>query len=614
MAEESREEREERWWRDWFDADYSWDGLAGKEILGGGQFGEVTLQDYWRRDPTTGKPRTDMALKSAGELIEFDGRWWHLAHLPPQEPSWKADLKAQEWRDLDALLAERVAVATETQRALGFYGGALVWNPEGSDGRARLDGSVLGPCLIRAHDGAGQVSLSCHRTAFLVDGDFEGVKFGPGADFSNATFSGEASFYRATFSGDARFYSAAFLREASFYSTAFSAIAGFDSATFLGEAGFEGAAFSGEASFDSATFSDEARFDGAIFSGSAGFGCTTFSGEASFNDVMFSSFASFNGASFSGCASFDSATFSGYARFNSATFSGDARFNSAIFKAPVHFSGVFREVARFHNAVLQGPVTFSAAIAAPEQDFARAFYGARFSGIADFSGAVREGQGGRMAAAFAEAQFEKALILTDGLDGVGSAVFHKALLKNTTYGAEGKLRNERLATLESGCRVVKIAMGKARDEVREQAYYRLQLRARQQRSDIDGWEKAVGWLYGVSSDFGSSLWRPVLGLGLLVLVFAVVIYWPWMAWLNIKDVRGPGGVFVALNQSLRTLSPFNLLTSPGLVASTGAPASLFEVNPAVTFGVRIISGLQSILSTLLIFLFGLAVKRRFQIS
>ena len=99
-----------------------------------------------------------------------------------------------------------------------------------------------------------------------------------------------------------------------------------------------------------------------------------------------------------------------------------------------------------------------------------------------------------------------------------------------------------------------------------------------------------------------------------MLVFAVAVYWPWMDWLNIKDTDGLGGVFVALNQSLRTLSPFNLMAGTGVPHSGAQPTSLFEVNPAVTFGARLVSGLQSILSGVLIFLFGLAVKRRFQIS
>ena len=587
MAEttETREEREARWWRGWFEADYSWEGLAKKDILGGGQFGEQTLQDYWRRDPETGGVRDDAMLKAAGELVQFDGRWWHLVHLPPSGrggvESWKAEFDASDWERVKAMVVERLAAAVETPGTFGLVRQNLRWKPKVSDGRALLDGAVLGGGLLHTNGGISPISLSCRSAAFLWDSDFNAEAFGLGTDFFGAAFLGSAGFDGATFSGDAYF----------------------QRATFSGAAKFFQASFSGKAIFQSAIFSSGSDFFNAAFSGITNFYGTIFSGDTAFLSATFSTKVNYSHAIFWGDAEFMGATFSGYADFESATFSSNP-----------FFSGRFEGKGCFHNAVFEGPVTFSAAIAAPERDFPKAFYGARFAGIADFSGAVGEGQGGQMAAAFAEAQFEKALILTDGLDGKQGQVFHKTLLANTRYTAKDQnARDAAFATLESGCRVVKIAMGKARDEVREQAYYRLQLRARHQRQDIDAWEKAIGWLYGVTSEFGSSLWRPLVGLGLLVLVFAVVIYWPWMDWLNIRDADGLGGVFVALNHSLRTLSPFNLLATTG-VHPSAAPASLFEVNPAVTFGARLVSGLQSILSTLLIFLFGLAVKRRFQIS
>jgi len=668
MAEDTREEREARWWRDWFDTDYSWDGLGQKSVRGGGKFAEVTLQDYWRRDPGDSfglrSPRTNEDLIATGELVEFDGRWWHLAHLPPRGPggveSWKADLEAAEWQQLNGLLAVRLAVAAKAVGRFEWDAGANVWISEGADGRAMLDGAVLRHDSIQAN----LLALSCRRAAFVGGLELSGRAFSDGADFSDALFDGITGFQSTTFSGDVRFHSANFSGDVCFDNAAFSGSNSFESATLSGDVFFRRATFSGDVSFDAAKFSGETRFfsakfktealfrraaflgdaffDDAVFSGDARFVSVAMFGSASFRKSVFSSDAAFHDAAFSREAIFSNVAFGGRAGFDAAAFLHPTHFNGAAFKGPAYFSGTFKATTQFENAVFEGPLTFKATITEPERDFSRTFYGARFAGIADFSSAVGEGQGGRMVAAFAEAQFEKALILTDGLDGRTGLGLQKALLSKTLVAADCDLafelgrvalacppkvmaiaeqvaflsarREERFAALESGGRVVKIAMGKARDEVREQAYYRLQLRARHQRHDIDGWEKFAGWIYGATSDFGSSLWRPLVWLGLLVLVFAVVIYWPWMAWLNIRDAHGPGGVFVALNHSLRTLSPFNLLTSPGMITAMGAPTSLSEVNPAVTFGARMVSGLQSILSTLLIFLFGLAVKRRFQIS
>ena len=121
------------------------------------------------------------------------------------------------------------------------------------------------------------------------EGDFKYFVFPFCADFSKATFSGGASFMRATFSG----------------------IAFFTGATFSGGADFTSATFSGNASFRWATFSGDADFMRATFSGDASFTSATFSGEADFIWPTFSGDASFNGATFSGRASFSEATFSG---------------------------------------------------------------------------------------------------------------------------------------------------------------------------------------------------------------------------------------------------------------------------------------------------------------
>ena len=911
MAEttETREEREARWWRDWFAEDYSWEGLAKKDILGGGQFGEKTLQDYWRRDLKTGEERDDEALMAIGELVEFDGRRWHIAHLPPcgqgGRESWKADLGASEWARLNALMTTRLTVAVETPGTFDVVHGNWLWKSETSDDRALFEGAVLGPDPIHPDGEVRPISVSCRRAAFLGVCNFDGLTFGLGADFfgatfsdnasfdsatfsgdarflsanfsgdarflsanfsgdarfdsatfsgngrfdsatfsgnarfdsatflrdarfddatfsgnarfysatfsgdarfdsatfsgnasflsatfsgntrfdsatfsgnarfdsvifssdasfdsatfsgngrfdgatfsggtsfdsaafsgnvsfdsaifsgdarfDSATFSGDAGFYSATFSGDARFLSAIFRGDAGFYSATFSrdarfdsaAFSGngrfdsaifsgdarFDSATFSGTAGFDSATFSGTAGFDSATFSGVAGFDSANFSGTAGFDSATFSGTASFESATFSSHASFDSGDFAGYASFDDvkflgsatlrsttfsgdvslsaavfsrdvtfrgarflgvaefgiATFSGYASFEDVSFFGNARFEGVIFKAPTLFSGLFQGGARFESAVFEGVTTFFAKIAAPERDFPKAFYGARFAGIADFSGAVGEGQGGRLAAAFAEAQFEKALILTDGLDGRQGQAFHKALLAKTRDAAEGeKARNAAFATLESGCRVVKIAMGKARDEVREQAYYRLQLRARQQRSDIGRWERAFGWLYGWASDYGSSFSRPLVLLLAMTVAFGL-LYWGlgvfgsaatvWCPALLALAFAGIGrsaakegadeaaltgfligqGTIVLLiagllggdpvwqGQKMALSAVFRPFATLAEQASKGGPAWV----EAAKLGLHLITTVQSLLSGVLIFLFGLAVKRRFQIS
>lgn len=608
------EAHETRWWAEWRAANYGWEGLARKPILGGGLHGEATLQDYWRRDPISGVLRADAALKKAGELVELDGRWWHVVHLPLRGAggvTWKADPEHVAWTLLADLVAARVLAGRET----GGRFAVPSWRPDGPDGRARLDGGVLGGALNHPDLAGHPIHLSC-EDAWIERWNGGGCEYGSGAAFQRAVFSGDTRVYGATFSGDARF----------------------DGAIFAGEASFDGARFSGDASFYRATFLGHASFYRAIFSGLSGFFYTAFFADASFDNAALSGAARFDNARFSGEARFDNANFQGGARFDEVTFSGDASFHRTVFADDTGFGGAkfagvvgfdaasfdkrlvvwakglsFGPQARvsFRHAVFKGPVQFSATIAEPERSFAGTFYAARFLDIADFSGAVGPRQAGRLAAAFGESQFEKALILTDGSDRKARAYFREKILAGA-LGEHDAARDERLAQLEAGCRTIKIAMGKARDELREQRYYRFQLRARQHRSDIDRWERSFGALYGLVSDFGSSFSRPLIALAALTVAFGL-IYWLWAAWL---DVAGGGGFWHGQSLALAgVFRPFALL-APEAIAKTKAPWSsiLLAVNPAVALGVRLVTTLQSVLSGILIFLFALAVKRRFQIS
>jgi hypothetical protein len=771
MAEmaETKAEHEARWWVDWFKADYSWEGLAKRKIRSGGQFGEQTLQDYWRRAPATGEVRTDAALKKAGELIEFDGGWWHLAHLPPRgrdgRESWKADLDAFEWEALDALVVARLAAAVEGPGSFFFTPDGADWFPQKQDGRARLDGAALRSDLFYSKRGRSRLHLSCTGSAFLGEADFSAVELGFGTQFNRAIFSGDVRFHSATFYGDASFHGATFSVDASFAgatfsgdatfnSATFSGDADFDTATFSGKAGFLGATFSGDADFDNVTFSSNASFPKATFSGDTSFNRVTFSGHAGFDSANFSDTPRFIGALFSGKASFDKASFAGSADFGSATFSGDARFSRTTFSGEARFHGAtfsgdgnffratfagdasfsratfssdarfdkvsffgnasfhsatfsggarfdratffdyasfysaafvsratffcaFKGAASFAKAVFEGPVEFSAVVVHPETGFAGAFYATRFAAIADFSRAVGPDQAGRLAAAFVETQFEKAAILTDGADIEARRQFRRFIWPGAALGrrfrrlraicrVEGgawralqtgrapasavdllircgleraKLwlgkdedRDARLRQLEAGCRTLKIAMGKAKDELREQRYYRFQLQARLGRSDIDGWEKAFGLVYRLLSDFGSSLWRPLLALVLFTALCGQG-YAVWGASLaGGRFAPGPSRDFTFEGQgvALAALKPFATIEAPkprdapvenpvakGKARPPSAPPTVVGVlthNAAVTLGLRVATALQVVVSTLLVFLFALAVKRRFQIS
>jgi hypothetical protein len=608
MVEEtgSAADNEARWWADWFEADFSWDGLSKFIIPTGGLNGERNLQEYWRRDPATGISRDDAAMRDAGELIDFDGRTWHLAHLPPRDrtgstASSKANPDHPDVARLNALVATRIAAGVET---LGTHN-ALGFRVSGPDGRALLDGAVLWSSPNHPQGVASPLHLSCCR-AWLRQADLRNFKFGPSADFSKATFTGDANFARATFTGHAVFYRATFTGDANFYR-----------ATFTSDAGFNGATFKGDARFYSATFKGDARFRNANFTGDANFSDAIFTGDVRFYDATFKGDAVFWGTNFTGDAVFSSATFTGDANFSDAIFTGNAVFKAAVFLKPL---------------------TFVANIANPQRQFMGAFLSTRFAGLADFSRAGGEGRGGLLAAAFGGAQFEKGLILTDGLDREADQLFPD-LLQGTRDAARADLarekkgrkengeafrwperikfhreaRDRRLIELESGCRTLKVVMGAERDEVREQRYYRYQLRARHRRSDVFWLEKLFGGLYGLTSNYGSGLLGPLLSLGLLTFASGLG-YWAWADHLGVAGEAGfPEGQSFALSVVFKPFAVLAAATSDPSVKDWW-PVAMMNVNASVAWGLRVVTTLQSLASGVLIFLLAVGVRRRFQIG
>jgi hypothetical protein len=626
----SRVQLEEEWWDAWWAADYSWAGLAQKQVgrnggtVHGGVHGEKTLQDYWRRDPATGAVRDDAAMAAAGELVEYDGTVFHIVHLPPKlkggTPTWKADLKHADWDRLEALLAARLDAAQETK--VDGVGDA-----EGPDGRAQWRGAIQRGATAHPQGIKSPLHLEASGACWLGAADFRRFLLGPGARFDSATFSGLASFDSATFSGEASFHSATFSGLASFDSATFSGLASFYSATFSGEASFHSATFSGEASFHSATFSGPARFDSATFSGLASFHSATFSGLASFIDVAFEGPASFRVKVFEKQARFDRCRFAQIVWFDGVVFRGDMDFTAAIFERLASFEriGWPEDPRHWHGAFDQ----------------------ALFRGTLGLTGA-----GFRSFAAFDGATLERGVQIDDATEAVARVTFRKerkaAIDASRADGdawaeAENKRRKEadkenakyvrrheiaahvretretRLKELERGCRVLKQAMEKASNKSREQLLYRFELQARRAQRGLPPGEALFSDLYALASDYGASMVRPFLALAVVIGVFAAVFY-GWAGLLGgvgerDGEVAPAAAVWQALDLSwANTFKPLSALTSDGLGEGT-VSATLLKTAPApVQFAVRALATLQSLLAIVLAFLFALAVRRRFQIT
>jgi hypothetical protein len=126
--------------------------------------------------------------------------------------------------------------------------------------------------------------------------------------------------------------------------------------------------------------------------------------------------------------------------------------------------------------------------------------------------------------------------------------------------------------------------------------------ARREKTSTTGAEKFVSWIYKHVSDYGMSIWRPLVAILLLISVYA--------------------GIYYALGgHVLWDLSSFDLF-EPNFVK-----AMTFSWNQAFPFGdiskfkplnsgfaLQILATLQSALSLILLFLTGLAIRRRFQVG
>jgi hypothetical protein len=427
----------------------------------------------------------------------------------------------------------------------------------------------------------------------LASADFREHEFEDVANFAGYVFPGRTVFDAATFSGNA----------------------GFGEATFSGDAWFQEARFLGIARFGEARFSDDARFDAVTFSGDAGFRAVTFSGIAGFRAVTFSGIAEFQEATFLDYAWFSDATFSGDAWFSEVKFSGNAGFIQSRFDGYTAF-----DLARFERTAnfqaLQGKSVFSLA-------------DVTFVEVPNFW----------------DAHFNEAPRL-DNLSIEPGRFAHFTVQNLRRWVKSDRDRSARWRALK------RLAV-QGHDHVREQEFFKGEVTARRFGEDKP-WH-AVFWfglVYQALSDFGRSMPRPLFWLLVCTLGFAcfyagespvlrdrslagVELAWERVVATVTRDEAPPLACAVgpddpwhaALGLSLRNAAPFAGIGSseklkqiyaclygvhPGASVTPGQLPPRFT--PVIPDIVSFVSVLQTVLSTVLLFLLLLAVRNHFRIK
>ena len=512
------------------------------------------------------------------------------------------------------------------------------------------------------------------NAAFSGNARFENAAFSGYAWFENAAFSGNARFENAAFSGYAWFENAAFSGNAWFENAAFSGNARFVNAAFSGNARFENAAFSGNASFENAAFSGNARFVNAAFSGYAWFENAAFSGNASFENAAFSGNASFENAAFSGYAWFVNAAFSGNARFVNAVFLSVVSFagqgaelvkpeeshslefsqEEVVFKGTLKLPQQITPQARrafkngsFENAILLGDAVITNRDMLDRLSFDNVVFGgaAEFQGSnlhqgvsffgANFTFVLNSPEGKSFAVHFkdeiaharaAYAAYVFLLRLAHSIQKTDAELVSfqdyirgwvRGTLENAPKpGKDTSKHSSRHALIERAFRKLKLSMEEVRNKIQEQDFYRMELLARRRRRDksVPWWERQISRLYEAVSGFGGSIVRPIRWILVLICLSGLCAY----SYELISDARWPYFSFGAAWDE-------DFLNATGFSIANTFPFGAFgdirkeflsglEDAKGWQFVFRLAATFQSFATLVLVFLSGLAIRRRFQIS
>ncbi|MBL4617873.1 MAG: pentapeptide repeat-containing protein [Robiginitomaculum sp.] len=211
----------DRWW----DQDFSWDGLANKNIYNSGQ----TLQNYW--------------WDEREDLIEFAKKKWTRFHLPFHDKDGNLSPRHEFTEDQIAQWQQEITKKLDeasTKQVAQFTG--VIFPENFMSTRPRTADPDM-DIHLRADWARFGDNASCSDLIFSGNANFSNAQFGPGASFNNAQFNGSANFTKTQFDDDTSF----------------------EKAKFEGVADFGGARFRIAANFVDAEFKDRAIFTKAQF-------------------------------------------------------------------------------------------------------------------------------------------------------------------------------------------------------------------------------------------------------------------------------------------------------------------------------------------------------------
>jgi len=401
--------------------------------------------------------------------------------------------------------------------------GDTTFNQATFQGSATFVGTDFGGCTL-FHNVSFNNEVFFNEASFKDTADFAQVTFNA-ARFYSASFSARAIFTKASFKGEAIFENASFRGEVIFENSFFKFNTSFISARFRNITRFDSVSFADSAQFGSAEFNDLASFTSAGFGGNAWFKETSFSKAANFHNARFNDTADFNQVIFSGQTWFDLAEFNQRVSFQNSRFKQAASFVQAIFNGQTEFNDAnFSENALFRKTRFHHSASFTAAVFKRFTTFQDAIFkqNVDFNAIRSESAFSLEGVGFEQNAPdFIQAHFEEAPRLDHielGRD-VEPGGFWASLFK--PLSSDVKARYQALKRLAI----------QAHDHENEQLFWAGELRSdRSLRTQAGKWNirpvfSAFWWgniAYGLFSNYGSSIARPLISWVLLIGLMTLV--------------------------------------------------------------------------------------------
>lgn len=361
---------------------------------------------------------------------------------------------------------------------------------------------------------------------------------------------------------------------------------------------FTSTLFNDETIFSYARFNSDAFFRSAVFGGVAKIFHTVFGGTAFFHGSQFADMVFFSYSKFHNSAEFSSTVFKNLVTFGGTKFQSFASFNSSCFCE----DAVFKEVA------FEGDVDFGWF---DELDGNRAVFPTRFLGEVNFNSARLQSK-----TCFTDVKFLAHVPEFHAVSFYDDTMFTLPYDYRDNWppvkgkGVMGASEQKRAYNR------LRLFMNKSLQIEEEQFFHRQEMRC---KAVMANWySKPMYWLFAAFSDFGNSVMRPVAWLGLSILAGML-----FMLWMQGEFTFTPQSA-VGFDWSLGLLGAEDVWVKPreavGWSLSNSVPFLGFsklyyggDFADGLTWPLRVIGGVQTLLGYVLLFFLGLGLRNRFRL-